>query len=56
MLCFIMHSTRVACPPSHQVARVTSGEHAGKVVVRVSERYFRPAEVSTGGALGSASA
>lgn len=29
-----------------EVARVASGEHAGRVVIRVSERYFRPAEVS----------
>jgi GDPmannose 4,6-dehydratase len=28
-----------------EVGIVASGEHAGKVVVKVSERFFRPAEV-----------
>lgn len=33
-------------PPCHlQRGIVASGEHAGKVVVKVSERFFRPAEV-----------
>eukprot|EP00197_Chlamydomonas_leiostraca_P015210 CAMPEP_0202885966 /NCGR_PEP_ID=MMETSP1391-20130828/41933_1 /ASSEMBLY_ACC=CAM_ASM_000867 /TAXON_ID=1034604 /ORGANISM="Chlamydomonas leiostraca, Strain SAG 11-49" /LENGTH=155 /DNA_ID=CAMNT_0049569229 /DNA_START=1013 /DNA_END=1480 /DNA_ORIENTATION=- len=29
----------------NEVATVISGHHTGQVVVRVSERYFRPAEV-----------
>ncbi len=28
-----------------QVGIIASGERAGQVVVRVSEKYFRPAEV-----------
>jgi GDP-D-mannose dehydratase len=30
---------------TQEVGVVASGEHAGKVVVRISERFFRPAEV-----------
>lgn len=32
-----------------QVARVTEGPLQGRIVIRVSERYFRPAEVGRRG-------
>lgn len=36
-------STLAAGQP--QIGAITNGEHAGKVVVKVSPKYFRPAEV-----------
>lgn len=44
-VCFFVYILIAYDPFTTQIGIVTSGDKEGQVVIRVSERYFRPAEV-----------